>query len=116
MTQPKLNRDMNLDSQTKDTTASDAQSGQGVMHYLAKFNPLYFHKKGTHSKALIALALVCFFWGTTWIASKEGVRHMPPLQMAGIRQLFGGLCYVFFFHGKRNHFSERKGMGLCTNT
>lgn len=64
---------------------------------LAIFNPLTIHKKGTRSKAIFALALVCFFWGTTWIASKEGVRHMPALQMAGIRQLIGGLCYVCFF-------------------
>ena len=64
---------------------------------LSVFNPLTIRKKGTRSKAIFALALVCFFWGTTWIASKEGVRHMPALQMAGIRQLIGGLCYVLFF-------------------
>lgn len=49
------------------------------------------------TKALLALSLVCFFWGTTWLASKEGVRHMPALQLAGIRQFLGGLCYVLFF-------------------
>ncbi len=49
---------------------------------------------------MLALGLVCFFWGTTWIASKEGVRHMPALQLAGIRQFFGGLCYVVFFLAK----------------
>lgn len=48
-------------------------------------------------KAVFALALVCFFWGTTWIASREGVQHMPALQLAGIRQFLGGLCYVIFF-------------------
>ncbi len=48
-------------------------------------------------KAFIALAMVCFFWGTTWIASKEGVLHMPALQLAGIRQSFGGILYVMFF-------------------
>jgi drug/metabolite transporter (DMT)-like permease len=41
--------------------------------------------------------MVCFFWGTTWLASKEGVSHMPALQMAGIRQFLGGLIYVVFF-------------------
>lgn len=51
----------------------------------------------TKAKALFALAAVGFLWGTTWIASKEGVRHMPALQMVGIRQLLGGLCYVLFF-------------------
>jgi drug/metabolite transporter (DMT)-like permease len=64
---------------------------------ISAFNPLTIHKKGTRAKAIFCLALVCLLWGTTWIASKEGVRYMPPLQMAGIRQLIGGLCYVLFF-------------------
>ena len=64
---------------------------------ISAFNPLTIHKKGTRAKAIFALALVCLLWGTTWIASKEGVRNMPPLQMAGIRQFIGGLCYVLFF-------------------
>ena len=64
---------------------------------ISVLNPLAIRKKGTRAKAIFALALVCFFWGTTWIASKEGVRHMPPLQMAGLRQLAGGMCYVLFF-------------------
>lgn len=54
-------------------------------------------RSGGQGLALIALGLVCFFWGTTWIASKEGVKHMPALQLAGIRQTLGGLCYVLFF-------------------
>jgi drug/metabolite transporter (DMT)-like permease len=43
------------------------------------------------------VALVSFFWGTTWLASKKGVEHMPALQLAGIRQLLGGGLYVAFF-------------------
>jgi drug/metabolite transporter (DMT)-like permease len=57
-------------------------------------------KQGTRFKALFALGMVCFFWGTTWIASRQGVKHMPPLQMAGIRQTLGGLMYVIYFLGK----------------
>jgi drug/metabolite transporter (DMT)-like permease len=64
---------------------------------LSVLNPLTIRKKGTRAKAVFALSLVCFFWGTTWIASKEGVRHMPALQLTSIRQLIGGLCYVLFF-------------------
>ena len=70
---------------------SIVQSSADSLRKLSVFNPLTIHKKGTRAKAIFALALVCFFWGTTWIASKEGVRHMPALQMAGIRQLLGGL-------------------------
>lgn len=50
---------------------------------------------------IIALCFVCFFWGTTWIASKEGVRHMPALQLAAIRQFIGGLLYISFFLYKK---------------
>jgi drug/metabolite transporter (DMT)-like permease len=64
---------------------------------MSVFNPLTIRKKGTRAKAIFCLTLVCLLWGTTWIASKEGVRHMPPLQLAGIRQVLGGLCYVLFF-------------------
>ena len=46
---------------------------------------------------VLALCWVCFFWGTTWIASKEGVKHMPALQLAGIRQFIGGSLYLAFF-------------------
>jgi drug/metabolite transporter (DMT)-like permease len=64
---------------------------------LSEFNPLYIRRKGRRTKAIFALALVCFLWGTTWLASKEGVKHMPALQLAGLRQIVAGLCYVVFF-------------------
>ncbi len=50
---------------------------------------------------ILALCWVSFFWGTTWLASKEGVKHMPALQLAGIRQLIGGMLYVGFFLYKK---------------
>lgn len=65
-----------------------------------KMFPSFVTRRGTRFKAFVALGLVCFFWGTTWIASKEGVRHMPALQLAGIRQLAGGLLYLIFFLSK----------------
>jgi drug/metabolite transporter (DMT)-like permease len=64
---------------------------------LRAFNPFSIHKKGTRAKAIFALAIVSVLWGTTWIASKEGVTHMPALQMAGIRQIIAGVLYVGFF-------------------
>ena len=73
------------------------QSSTDTVKKLAVLNPLTIHRKGKKTKAIFALVLVCFFWGTTWIASKEGVRHMPALQMAGIRQIIAGLLYVSFF-------------------
>jgi drug/metabolite transporter (DMT)-like permease len=73
-----------------------SQTGDSLKQ-LSVFNPLTIHKKGRKSKAIFALALVCFFWGTTWLGAKEGVRRMPPLQMASIRQIIAGSCYVIFF-------------------
>ncbi|MET0638314.1 MAG: EamA family transporter [Chitinophagaceae bacterium] len=64
---------------------------------LSVLNPLTIHKKGQRSKSIFALSLVCFFWGTTWVASKVGVSYMPALQLAGIRQLIAGLLFVGFF-------------------
>lgn len=87
--------------------ACDPQSMQNIaLRYLSYFNPFHFKKRGRRGKALIALALVCFFWGTTWLASKEGVRHMPALQLAGMRQLFGGLCFIIFFMAKGASFPK----------
>ena len=69
---------------------------------LSALNPLTIHKKGTRAKAIFALSLVCILWGTTWLASKQGVIYIPDaIQMAGIRQLLGGICYVGFFLYKR---------------
>jgi len=73
------------------------QSSADSLKKLSVFNPLTIRKKGTRSKAVFALALVCILWGTTWIASKEGVSHMPALQLAGIRQLIAGFLYVSYF-------------------
>jgi len=51
-------------------------------------------------KAYIALALVSFFWGTTYIASRIGAQHMPGLFVAGLRQFFSGIILVGFFLAK----------------
>lgn len=53
--------------------------------------------RSTRSKAFMALGVVCFLWGTTWVASKQGVMYMPALQLAGIRQMLAGLIYVVYF-------------------
>lgn len=80
---------------------TDAQNTLNIaVRYIGHLNPLTLHRKSKKVKAFFALGLVCFFWGTTWLASKKGVQYMPALQLAGIRQLIGGLCYVIFFLSK----------------
>lgn len=57
---------------------------------------------------ILALCWVSFFWGTTWLASKEGVRHMPALQLATIRQFLGGILYVVYFIFKKEPWPKGK--------
>ena len=53
-------------------------------------------KKELH-KAYFALAIVSFFWGTTYIAARIGVQNMPGLFVSGIRQFLSGLILVSYF-------------------
>jgi drug/metabolite transporter (DMT)-like permease len=50
--------------------------------------------------AYIALWLVSFFWGTTYVALRVGAQQMPGLFMAGVRQFVSGLILVTFFLAK----------------
>jgi drug/metabolite transporter (DMT)-like permease len=58
-------------------------------------------------KAYIALGLVSFFWGTTYIASRISVQHIPGLFVSGIRQFISGSILVSFFLMKGYHFPGR---------
>lgn len=57
---------------------------------------------------ILALIWVCIAWGTTWLASKEGVKHMPAFQLAGVRQFIAGLCYIAFYIWKKEAFPRGK--------
>lgn len=57
---------------------------------------------------MLALCWVSLFWGTTWLASKEGVKHMPALQLAAIRQFIGGGLYVLYFIWKKEPWPKKK--------
>ncbi|MGZ8551564.1 MAG: DMT family transporter [Chitinophagaceae bacterium] len=48
-------------------------------------------------KAYLALGLVSFFWGTTYIAARIGVQHMPGLFVSGMRQFLSGIILVGYF-------------------
>ena len=84
------------------------QPSAEVLRSINEYNPLFIHKKGTRTKAIFALSTVCFLWGTTWIVSKEGVKYMPGLQLAGIRQLIAGLLYVIYFMIRGTKFPRKK--------
>jgi drug/metabolite transporter (DMT)-like permease len=71
-------------------------------------------KSGIQSKIssvglpVLALCWVSFFWGTTWIASKEGVKYMPALQLAAIRQFLGSIIYLSYFLFKKTPWPKGK--------
>ncbi len=46
--------------------------------------------------AILAYALVSFFWGSTYLAIKIGVEGMPPMFFAGVRFLIAGLIMIAF--------------------
>lgn len=48
-------------------------------------------------KAYLALAVVSFFWGTTYVAARVGAQQMPGFFIAGVRQFLSGLLLVSFF-------------------
>jgi drug/metabolite transporter (DMT)-like permease len=73
-----------------------------------KIKNAFFSKINSIGLPILALCWVSFFWGTTWLASKEGVKYMPALQLAGIRQFIGGILYVGFFLYKKTPWPKGK--------
>jgi drug/metabolite transporter (DMT)-like permease len=53
------------------------------------------------SLPIIALIWISIAWGTTWIASKEGVKYMPAIQLVAIRQFLGATIFIVFFLFKK---------------
>ena len=51
----------------------------------------------TQQKAYLALTATSLIWGTTWVAMKLGVKQMPALEMAAIRQFIGASIFIIFF-------------------
>lgn len=74
----------------------------------AKIQQAFSNKVESIGLPILALCWVSFFWGTTWLASKEGVKHMPALQLATIRQFFGGILYVGYFILKKEPWPKGK--------
>ncbi|NHN25675.1 EamA family transporter [Flavobacterium jejuense] len=71
------------------------------MAYFSVFHEYIKQKKSAIGLPFIALCWISFFWGTTWIASKEGVKHMPAMQLVVLRQFFGGILYLAYFLYKK---------------
>jgi drug/metabolite transporter (DMT)-like permease len=87
-----------------------------VKHYIydlydtvrSTVQPLHPKNQSEKTRALVAVGLVSFFWGTTWLASKKGVEQMPAIQLAGIRQFLGGSIYLLYFLFKGHKMPTRE--------
>src|SRR5687768_10317230 len=61
-------------------------------------------------RAYIALAIVSFFWGTTYIASRVSALHIPGLFVSGVRQFVSGLILVVYFISRGYKLPDRKSL------
>jgi len=62
-----------------------------------------------HSRAYLALAVVCIVWGTTYLGMRIGVETFPPLLFSGIRHTSAALILFIFLRssGRFSAFSGR---------
>ncbi len=68
--------------------------------------------KHDNFKAYIAWAAVSLSWGTTYLAIRIGVSHLPPLLFAGFRWIAAGLIFISFLKLKGQSFPGKKDLIL----
>ncbi len=56
--------------------------------------------------AYFSLIAICFIWGTTFLAIGYGIESMPPLFLAGFRQVISGFVLLMYSFGYKK---ERVG-------
>jgi len=54
----------------------------------------------------MAYLAVCFFWGSTYLAIKFGVKYFPPLTFAGLRFLIAGGLMILYAYKKGYSFPK----------
>ena len=64
--------------------------------------------KSERNKAYVALALVSFFWGTTYLASRISAQYIPGLYLSGVRQFISGLLMVSYFRSRGYPWPDKK--------
>ncbi len=57
-----------------------------------------------NARILLAFIAVCFFWGTTYLAIRIGVRDFPPALFSGFRFLIAGIIMLGFALYKKMDF------------
>ncbi len=59
-------------------------------------------------KAYLAWASISIIWGTTFLAIRIGVDHLPPMLFAGLRWIIAGTLFFIFLRLKGYSFPSKK--------
>lgn len=63
-------------------------------------------------KLILAYAICCLTWGSTWAVAKVGLEDLPPLRLAGIRMLVAGGVLLPFIRPHMAAVTARTFWGL----
>ncbi len=61
-------------------------------------------------RAYIAWIAVCIMWGTTYLAIRVGVEHIPPMLFAGIRWIVAGIIFISLLKSLGKTFPPKKDL------
>lgn len=61
-------------------------------------------------KAYVAWIAVCIIWGTTYLAIRIGVEHIPPMLFAGIRWIIAGSIFISLLKFLGKSFPPKKDL------
>jgi drug/metabolite transporter (DMT)-like permease len=61
-------------------------------------------------KAYAAWIAICIIWGTTYLAIRIGVGHLPPMLFAGLRWLIAGSVLLIYLKFKKQKFPRGKDL------
>jgi drug/metabolite transporter (DMT)-like permease len=70
----------------------------------------------TTRKAWIALAAVCFFWGTTYIGIRMALEGLSPQYLVAVRFLLSGSLILLWAWWKRWNFPKGRELGWAFGT
>ena len=61
-------------------------------------------------RAYSAWIAVCIIWGTTYLAIRIGVEHIPPMLFAGLRWIIAGVIFVSFLRLRGKKLPSKKDL------
>jgi len=78
------------------------------LHGIATLTTHHHNMRKATPIGYLALTIVSIFWGTTYMASSIGVRHLHGITLSGLRQGTAGFILVVFFLLRGHAVPERK--------